>query len=85
MALFVSSFEKDGLNEYLQKCEIEFIARHGGGVIPMVALCGFKNDKIVDYLKLLGFKVKKYFTADSEWVLLTNGINVCLDDGFCID
>lgn len=68
-----------GLREYLQKSEIEYIAKHGGGYPET-----FKWDNdIEEHLKRIGFRIKRRFTADNEFVETTSKIAICLEgNGF---
>lgn len=68
-----------GLHEHLQKCEIEYIAAHGGGYPE--ALRGLTGEAIVKYLRRIGFRIKERFEAEegSWWVRTTGGIAVNIE------
>lgn len=67
-----------GLLEHLQKSEIEFISKNGGGYPETFKF----DDDIEGHLKRLGFRIKEHFTADGEWLRTTSNIAICLKDGF---
>lgn len=69
-----------GLREHLQKAEIEFIARHGGGR-PI----NFKWDEnIEEHARRIGFRIKSHDDGvdGNKWIVTTGDINICLTDGF---
>ncbi|WP_312641514.1 hypothetical protein [Hydrogenoanaerobacterium sp.] len=67
-----------GLREYLQKAEIEYIATHGGGYPET-----FKwDDDIEAHVRKMGFRIKERIVVDGNWLCTTNGISICLEDGF---
>ena len=66
------------LSLYLQKCEVEFIAKNGGGYPK-----SFKWDKDIEsHLKRIGFAILRKLTVEGDWIDTTSKISVCLDDGF---
>ena len=68
----------NSLKEYLQKCEIEYIAKNSGGY-PQT----FKWDEnIEDHLIRIGFNIKGRRVVESEWIETTSKISVCIEDGF---
>jgi len=70
-----------GLREHLQKAEIEYIAKNGGGYPET-----FKFDEdIENHLRRIGFRIKeKYKTEEDEWIRTTSNISICLKDGFIV-
>ncbi len=67
---------------YLQKCTIEYVAKHGGG-IPSV-LKGLSAKEIEPCLREVGFRIKERVMADGTWVKTSSGISISLEDGFCV-
>ncbi len=69
-----------GLREHLQKAEIEYIATHGGGYPET-----FKWDSDIEaHVREIGFRIKEHLQVDGKWLLTTNGISICLEDGFVV-
>ena len=76
---------RDRLHDYLLKAEIEYLAEHGGDIIPFLQPYIDTPDAVLVYLKLIGFRVKRRFEVDgTKWIKTTTGISICLNDGFCI-
>ncbi len=68
--------------------EILFLADHGGGWPSVLAGRCLNAEARRDVLRGLGFRVcERYEMPDNDdilvpWVRLTNGVAVCLQDGF---
>jgi hypothetical protein len=71
----------DGLREHMQKCEIEYIATHGGGT-PQT----FKWQADIEaHAREIGFRISGRSTnavSGNDWIKTTNGVSICLKDGF---
>ena len=70
---------KTGLHDYLQKSEIAYIARHGGGYPET-----FEWDADIEgHVSRIGFKPKGHDEIDgNRWMRTAEGIDICLTDGF---
>lgn len=74
----------------LARCEIIFLADHGGGYPDALAGDHFTPDDRLDILRGLGYRVSERYEMPAPgrdadklwpWVRLTNGVAVCLQDG----
>lgn len=73
------------------RCEIIFLADHGGGWPDVLAGPGLDSEYRLEVLRGLGYRVSEHYemagtVPDADkmwpWVRLTNGVAVCLQDGF---
>ena len=71
--------------------EVLFLADHGGGWPEALSAPGLTPEERIDVLRGLGFRVKERYEMPNDkdtysppwpWVRLTNGVGVCLQDGF---
>jgi len=77
---------REGLFKHLEKSEIEYVAKHGGGDISFLQPFVGDPEAMKAYIISLGFKVRRHEPVNEngvEWVVTTNGINIFLTDGFC--
>ena len=75
---------REGLRNYLLKAEIEYVAKNGGSEIYY--LQGFlgRMGAMKEFLVSIGFRIKRDFKVEENlWIETTNGITICLNDGFC--
>jgi hypothetical protein len=67
-----------GLKEHLQKSEIEYIAKNGGGYPQTFQW----DENIEDHIKRIGFTITEHFKANNEWIRTKSNICICLEDGY---
>ena len=72
-----------GLYSCLVKAEIKYIAETGGDVVDY--LSPYKPDQMLAYIKDIGFKVRREYDVEgARWLETTDGICICLEDGFVV-
>lgn len=63
---------QEGLHKYLKKCEVEYIANHGGDFIEFIADFAKETQEEYAWRKFLnqyGFRVKEFYMVDDEkWI-----------------
>lgn len=72
------------------RCEIIFLADHGGGYPDVLAGSGLDAEDRLNILRGLGYRVSEHYEMPGigpdahkmwPWVRLTNDVAVCLQDG----
>lgn len=73
------------------RCEIIFLADHGGGWPDALSGPGLTPEDRLDILRGFGFRVSEHYEMEGTgpdadklwpWVRMTNSVAVCLQDGF---
>lgn len=77
----------EGLQRYLMRCEIEYVAAHGGGCIDWLAAECDTPQRAASFLRQLGFRIRKIVDEEPwpgeehRWAETTGGILVFAGSG----